>query len=241
LTKYYFCGILYFMSDFEKIIESPALEDLGAISSALDSYIEKVALDAVENPGYVEVGRHSRRVSFDGNKRHDTLLHELAIEVGKEYLGIEPAPGSTAVISTVIDANTYAKHTQDSKAASHWHQDFVDTERGFFFPDPTARRLIIPMLAGTLEAVGTLSFLNPIIIPSVEPPEISNRVKALNMGVTVMGADGVLMKSEIDPLGGEIIEAEANRAYLIPHNSVHKTNPVLPKGRIFFQLDTQVN
>ena len=217
---------------------SPRLEDRGSLTADLESHMRQVASAVVERPGYVEHGRLSQRVALDENQKHDTGLHDLAIRISETYLGAPPAPGSVAVISTVTDAAAYRRHTQTVKAASYWHQDFALTDRGFFFPKKESTRLIIPMLAGPLCAVGQVSLGNVIQISATEPPHTPDRERALNAGITVVGADGVLIKSEIDPVGGTVLEAVPNRAYVVPHTSIHKSNPVLPEGRIFFQLDT---
>jgi hypothetical protein len=204
---------------------------------ALEADIQRVALEAVRNPGYTEQGRFSRRVTFGGRTESDTELHRLATQIGDDYLGTKPGPGSFAVISTVTDAVAFNRRTQGSKAASNWHQDFVVTETGFFSPSPDTTRVIIPMLAGPLYAVGKVGVVNAIKIEATTPPDLPDRHAALLAGPTVIGADGVLIKSEEDPFGGEIFEAKPDRVYIMPPSSVHKTNPRLPQGRIFFQLD----
>lgn len=224
----------------EHLIESRPLEDRGVVRPSLATYLEHVAFEAVRDPGYREIGRLSQRVHFDESQDNDTLLHQFATEVGKEFLGLEPALGSTATISIVTNASSYMDHTQAHKAASHWHQDFINTDRGFFFPNPSATRLVIATLAGTIEAVGTLKFYDAVTIGSFDPSHTPDKEAALSRGKVVIGTDGVLMKSECEPDNGEIQEAKTDRAYVIPHSSVHKTNPVMPDGRIFFQLDTEV-
>jgi hypothetical protein len=97
--------------------------------------------------------------------------------------------------------------------------------------------LIVPTLRGPLFAVGEVEVSDAVKIEALANPGSPDREAALSAGSTVLGADEVLMKSAADPKGGEIYEAEPNRAYVVPAESVHKSNPILPTGRIFFQLD----
>jgi hypothetical protein len=193
----------------------------------------------IADPGFTEPGRLSRRVSWEADSSNDTPLHRFATHLGEAYLDHEPGIGSTAVVSTVTDGSVFARHTQDKKAASNWHQDFVTTERGFFFPPDNTTRLIIPTLSGPLYATGQVSFDEAIRVAAIDTSETIDREAALDAGRTVIGTDGVLIKATDDPVGGTIREAAPERIYVIPATSVHKANPVLPTGRIFFQLDAQ--
>ena len=93
--------------------------------------------------------------------------------------------------------------------------------------------MIIPFLAGTECAIGKVRFDNVVQIDS----GVVNKSEALNAGPTVIGPDGVLIKSEASPIGGSTYFIEPGKVYVIPKESVHKTPDNLPNGRMFFQLD----
>jgi hypothetical protein len=218
-------------------IDSPPIIDYGEVPLDVNTQIAEIAQRALVSPGFVEDGRASRRIVLGENSEEDTRLHELALRLGEDYLGATPNPGSIAVISLVHDAAAYRRYTQASKAATYWHQDFVERDGGFFFPPENQTRLIIPSIVGSLCAVGPLEVINGVKIDARPDSGEPDKNATLNAGPTVIGSDGVLMKSEEDPLGGEIYQTEPDRVYVIPHATVHKANPVLPRGRILFQLD----
>ncbi|HVV67241.1 MAG TPA: hypothetical protein VHB72_04205 [Candidatus Saccharimonadales bacterium] len=219
-------------------INSPPLINLGELPSRTVDDIQSLADEVAIHPGYSEAGRASRRVEFTAGEENATDLHVLAAELGHEYIGIEPGPGSVALISTVTNAELFRTHTQNQKAACNWHQDFVLTDRGFYHIPEEVTRLILPMQAGPFYAEGQMAIARAFELPEVEPPTPIDREKALKMAPSVIGADGVLIKSEKQPTGGKVTEAKPNCAYIVPRDSIHKTNPRVPQGRIFFQLDT---
>jgi hypothetical protein len=217
-------------------INSPDVRDCGVVLASLEEAIEEVAAEAVRDPGFVEAGRSSRQVTFN-ETGNESSLHKLATRVADAHLDLALRPGSVAVISTVVDAEAYRAHTRDSKAATNWHQDFVQTPEGFFFPSLDRTRLVVPMSKGPIYAVGELTVADATQINPVSPPQLSDKEAALAAGPTVTGADGVLMKSEADPIGGTIYEAKPNRVYVMPPTTVHKSHPDLPEGRIFLLID----
>lgn len=218
-------------------IDSPAIEDLGPISSSLEDMLTEVSIEVANNPDFIEEGRLSRRSDLGEVSFINMKLLALAGKVGEEFLGGPPPIESIALVSVVTDADTYNEHTRDTKAASHWHQDFIETDTGFYSTPEGATRLIIPMIEGPLYAVGRIGVINAVKIEAVESPKTPDRQAALAAGASVLGADGVLMKSEEDPRGGDIHKAMPGRAYIIPSSSVHKSPVKLPEGRVFFQLD----
>jgi hypothetical protein len=220
-----------------KEILSLPMEDLGNVPDSTKTALNDLVEAIVADPGYIEPGRLSKRIVL-GQDKDDIGLEDFAVTIGESYLNEKPRDGSIALVSVVTNAEKYGSHTQNSKAASNWHQDFVVRERGFFFPPEDAGRLVIPTLSGPTCVVGEICVTNALKIEEVVPPQKPDRAKALESGPTVLGADEVLIKSEHDPLGGEKIETEPNRIYIIPSSNIHKAPEVLPEGRVFFQLDT---
>lgn len=214
-------------------IESPPFVDLGYLPDELLHTMTDLANKVVENPGYAEKGRLSRLIPLHGFAQEFEDLAQFANSVSAAFLKSKPRAGSATLLSVVTDAEEFKKYTEMDKAASSWHQDFDTTATGFYFPTDSRTRLVIPLSAGTIYATGNLSFDN---ITQIASGQDIRRSDALDAGQTVIGADGVLVRSEVDPTGGTIHIAEPGKAYVIPKQSVHKSPP-LPTGRIFFQLD----
>jgi hypothetical protein len=222
-------------------LESSPMVDLGELPAIHDTLLYDTALKVANDPGFSEPGRLSRRVAWGADSSNDSYLHVLGGIIAEHYFGELPAIGATATLSVVTDAKLYREHTQVEKIASYWHQDFIETEQGLFFAPPSLKRLIIPMMSGPYSAVGTLSLhdVEQLELTDEVPPVSKQEAVALNH--TVVGVDGVLVKAEVISEGGEIVELTPNRGYIVPKDAAHKTNPILPDGRIFFQLDQIVS
>jgi hypothetical protein len=218
-------------------IESPPMIELGEPPLHIEALIHDMVSDVRTNPGYTEPGRLSRRIIL-GTQEDHPLLRKLAMAAGETFLDCRPEAGSLAVVSVVTDAEAFREASQNSKAATNWHQDFESEAEGFFFPPADRTRLIIPTLVAPAYKTGSLKIEGAIHIPAEEDPSQSaDKAAALSAGPVVLGADGVLMKSEPEPAGGELRTVEPNGVYIIPRDNVHRAPLELPTGRVFFQLD----
>lgn len=214
---------------------SPEILELGEASTSIKSTLKQLAQSVKERPGFTEGGRVSRQESLDEKEDSEGLIG-FARSLVKEFFGVSPQKNSSVTCSVLTDPQRFRRHTRDHKIASFWHQDFVTTENGFFFaPDNTAR-LILTTEKGPLYMAGEVALADPLKVDELMAKRIDKR-KIVDLAPVVLGNDGVLLKSEPDPIGGEVISAPPERIFLLPGTTIHRTDPVLPAGRIFFQVD----
>lgn len=209
-------------------VYSPPMQRLGSINDDLMSTLGPLAEEVVAHPRYEEPGRASWLISVgDGND--NGALERFAHEVGYEYLGRPPKRGARAVLAVVTNSKLF--QTRNRKlVAFAWHQEVQESHRGIVHTP--GDRLNIAHQVGTRSAVGDLVF-DPVVQLEARP---MNKNEARNIGPIVIGPDGVLLKSETDPQGGEIISTEPG-VYILPRDAVHTGDELLPEGRIFFQMD----
>ncbi len=209
-------------------VHSPPMEKLGPIKPSLMGQMASVAEEVVRKPRHQEPGRASWRTHV-GVDPDGGMLEEFAVLVGERYLGRAPRRGAVATLSVVTDPDLFRTATRARKIAFYWHQDVLFDENNFF------KRKEGPVLniahgVGTHSAEGHLIFDRAVQVE----PNISKK-DALAAGETVIGADGVLFMSQVDPSGGTIFQTEPGVYYV--GNNVHKAAASSPKGRIFYQMD----
>ncbi len=220
---------------------SPPMENYGRLTASISEHLNDVAERIRSEPGYtLAPGRVSSRFSYQSDGEISTPLLHLATEISKFYLGKIPLRGSVASLSVITDIDAFNEHTRtvNNIASVNWHNDFKLVGHGFYHPPEGSNRIIIPMEAGPLCALGHLQIINAVQVEPVAQPAIPDQADALNLGPTVIGADGVLMKVVEDPEGAQIIQVAPDYVYGVPDTTVHKTYPIIPNGRIFFQLDS---
>ncbi len=221
-------------------LESPAIIDRGPVSRGTKYLLHRAADDAVAMPGYVEAGRYSRRITIgdDDSNPEFTHLTKLARKASETYLDRPLTPGSVALVSMIIDAKQFQLEEHPRKAASYWHQDFaIGAEDVYGLPD-NITRLVIPLAAGFRYVTGDLRIYGGSQLTAAEHKALREKTGMLALGPVVTNHNGVLLKSEKDPQNGVMYEAPAGHALIVPPDTVHKSQPDLPDGRICFILDS---